>query len=300
MSFLKPDKTYTLGGVTVKDFLLTEHKHNNTSFPGKRTRPLLGVTIHNTEKITVVGTTMSEQYVRATVNGNMGQCFVHYYVDETEAWHLLPDDQIGWHAADGANGDGNCRTIAIEIIGNSPKAEENGAKLAAGLLAKYALTTDNLYTHSHWINVFSGKTGTREYLNTLKNSRKNCPVYILPHWADFEARVAAYMSKDITDASAPTVDKPKTIYRVQVGAYSSRENAETFLKEVKAKGLNGFIVEITPDNDIEVAPKKTAAALAEEILAGLWGNGEDRKKRLTAAGYDCKEVQAAVNARLKG
>ena len=299
MAFLKPDKIYTLNGVTVKDFLLTEHKHNNTSFPGKRTQPLLGVTIHNTEKIIVVGTTMSEQYARATVNGNMGQCFVHYYVDETEAWHLLPDDQKGWHAADGANGDGNCRTIAIEIIGNSPEAEENGAKLAAGLLAKYGLTTENLYTHSHWINVFSGKTGTREYLNTLKNSRKNCPVYILPHWADFEARVAAYMPEEIPDAPVPIADKPKTIYRVQVGAYSSRENAETFLKEVREKGLNGFIVEIIPENNVEVVPKKTIAALAEEVLAGLWGNGEDRKQRLTAAGYDPEQIQARVNELIK-
>lgn len=299
MAFLKPDKIYTLNGVTVKDFLLTEHKHNNAAFPGKRTLPLLGTTIHNTEKITVVGTTMSEQYARATVNGNMGQCFVHYYVDEIEAWHLLPDDWTGWHAADGANGDGNCRTIAIEIIGNSPEAEENGAKLAAGLLAKYGLTTENLYTHSHWMNVFSGKTGTREYLNTLNNPRKNCPVYILPHWADFEAKVAGYLPEEIPDAPVPNADKPKTIYRVQVGAYSSRENAETFLKEVKAKGLNGFIVEITPENDVKVAPKKTAAALAEEVLAGLWGNGEDRKQRITAAGYDYETVRKLVNELIK-
>lgn len=124
-------------------------------------------------------------------------------------------------------------------------------------------------------------------------------MYILPHWADFEAKVAAYLPEEIPDAPIPTVDKSKTIYRVQVGAYSSRENAETFLKEVREKGLNGFIVEISPDNDVEVAPKKTAAALAEEVLAGLWGNGEERKKRLTAAGYDCEEVQKHVNELLK-
>ena len=49
-----------------------------------------------------------------------------------------------------------------------------------------------------------------------------------------------------------------------------------------------------------VAAKKTIAQLADEVIAGLWGNGEDRKKRLQAAGYDYAAVQAAVNEKLLG
>lgn len=44
--------------------------------------------------------------------------------------------------------------------------------------------------------------------------------------------------------------------------------------------------------------KKTAAELAEEVLDGKWGNGSDRKARLTAAGYDYNAVQDAVNEKL--
>lgn len=44
---------------------------------------------------------------------------------------------------------------------------------------------------------------------------------------------------------------------------------------------------------------KTVHDVALEVLAGLWGNGEDRKRRLTAAGYDPAEVQAAVNELLE-
>ena len=40
---------------------------------------------------------------------------------------------------------------------------------------------------------------------------------------------------------------------------------------------------------------KTIEQLAYEVLAGLWGNGEERKQRLTAAGYDYAAVQAKVN-----
>lgn len=36
------------------------------------------------------------------------------------------------------------------------------------------------------------------------------------------------------------------------------------------------------------------------MLAGKWGNGEDRKKRLQAAGYDYPAVQAKVNELVKG
>lgn len=43
---------------------------------------------------------------------------------------------------------------------------------------------------------------------------------------------------------------------------------------------------------------KTTDQLAEEVIAGQWGNGADRKKRLTDAGYDYNVVQNAVNAKL--
>lgn len=40
---------------------------------------------------------------------------------------------------------------------------------------------------------------------------------------------------------------------------------------------------------------KTIEQLAYEVLAGMWGNGEERRQRLTAAGYDYDAVQAKVN-----
>ena len=40
---------------------------------------------------------------------------------------------------------------------------------------------------------------------------------------------------------------------------------------------------------------KTTEELAKEVIAGKWGNGEDRKQRLTAAGYNYSLIQAKVN-----
>lgn len=59
---------------------------------------------------------------------------------------------------------------------------------------------------------------------------------------------------------------------------------------IKENGLNGYSKAIVPP---EV--KKTVDELAREVLNGLWGNGEERRKKLTNAGYSYSDVQARVN-----
>lgn len=44
--------------------------------------------------------------------------------------------------------------------------------------------------------------------------------------------------------------------------------------------------------------KKSNEEIANEVLEGKWGNGEDRKNRLTAAGYDYNTIQGIVNDKL--
>lgn len=36
-------------------------------------------------------------------------------------------------------------------------------------------------------------------------------------------------------------------------------------------------------------------SLALEVIAGLWGNNEERRKKLESAGYDYDRVQKCVN-----
>lgn len=42
--------------------------------------------------------------------------------------------------------------------------------------------------------------------------------------------------------------------------------------------------------------KKSNAQIAQEVRAGLWGNGDDRRLRLGAAGYDYNAIQAIINS----
>lgn len=50
--------------------------------------------------------------------------------------------------------------------------------------------------------------------------------------------------------------------------------------------------------DVEEKPrkrKKSIKTIVQEVLLGKWGNGDERKARLEAAGYDYKAVQKAIN-----
>ncbi len=44
--------------------------------------------------------------------------------------------------------------------------------------------------------------------------------------------------------------------------------------------------------------RKSNEVIAQEVINGAWGNGDDRKKRLTAAGYNYTVVQAIVNKKM--
>lgn len=100
-------------------------------------------------------------------------------------------------------------------------------------------------------------------------------------------------------------------YCVQIGAYSVKKNAEAQLAKAKAAGFADAYIATKPKNPAaatapEPAPeqpaekRKTIDELAREVINGKWGNGEERKQRLTAAGYDYYAVQKRVNEMLGG
>ncbi len=304
MAILRPDTTTTLNEVKINEYLLTRHNPNRIAMPSVSMEgKIIGVTVHNTAWITTAaGTTPAEQYTRATVNGNMKDVRVHYYVDNVCAWQNLPHSLSGWHAADGS-GNGNRRTIAIECIMSSAynvtdkKSEDNCARLAAALLKKYNLDINHLFTHTHWLNVRDGKSGTVDYLNTAKNPYKTCPLYILPHWSAFKAKVQKYL----TDAK-PTV---KNIYRIrkswadaksQIGAYSSLENAKKACKTgysvFDANGVNIY----TSKTTASAVPFKIKVAISDLNIRKGPGTNYARTKYIPVGVYTIIEVQSGTGS----
>ena len=64
--------------------------------------------------------------------------------------------------------------------------------------------------------------------------------------------------------------------------------------KVNGKYIRGFILP-----PYEEKKKKTNKEIAQEVIAGLWGDGAERKKLLEAAGYNYKKIQDIVNNMLK-
>jgi hypothetical protein len=71
---------------------------------------------------------------------------------------------------------------------------------------------------------------------------------------------------------------------------------------IKKNGYNGYkksTTTTTTSSSTKTTTKKTIAEIAQEVIAGKWGDGDTRKKKLTAAGYDYAAVQSKVNELLK-
>lgn len=69
---------------------------------------------------------------------------------------------------------------------------------------------------------------------------------------------------------------------------------------LKAESGGGSTVCGWVDSDnISVLGQKTVNEIALEVIRGDWGNGDERVKRLAAAGYDARSVQARVEVLLK-
>jgi len=68
--------------------------------------------------------------------------------------------------------------------------------------------------------------------------------------------------------------------------------------EVNGQYIRGFV---TPryDRIKEKVHKKSDREIAEEVIAGKWGNGEERKKALLSNGYNYSNIQKEVNKILK-
>lgn len=86
---------------------------------------------------------------------------------------------------------------------------------------------------------------------------------------------------------------------LDIWQYSSKGKIEGIYGNVDMnKCYRDFPAEILNGNKpVEAKPveKKSIDVLVQEVLADKWGKGDERKKRLTEAGYDYEVVQAAVN-----
>lgn len=264
----------------------------------------IGICVHNT-----ANDAPAENEVAYMVRNDNKVSF-HFAVDGNEIWQGIPLDRNAWHAGDG-NGDGNRKHIGIEICyslnggDRFTAAEKNAAKFIAELLKERDWGIDRVKKHQD----FSGKycphrtldMGWQRFLDMIQAEldKLNKPTSDVLYCV----QTGAFAVKDNATALASELNSKgyntyivcvDNLYKVQVGAFAVRENADSMLAKVKGDGYSAFVTEKST-TETPKPTQKSIDELAREVLDRKWGNGTDRKNRLTAAGYDYDAVQKKVN-----
>lgn len=96
-----------------------------------------------------------------------------------------------------------------------------------------------------------------------------------------------------------TVKQPESIYKIAKEVINGKwGNGDDRKNNLTNAGYNYEDVQKCVNNILDGSGnvgKKSNVEIAREVYRGDWGNGDDRKKRLTASGYDYYTIQSIVN-----
>lgn len=113
---------------------------------------------------------------------------------------------------------------------------------------------------------------------------------------------SAFWNEKMSDPWYDNVSKWIAEYGDKVNDFNRTYDIWQHTSKGAIDGINGNIDMNVMYNNVfsfEQAPSvKSNEQLADEVINGKWGNGTDRKNRLTAAGYNYEAVQTIVNERL--
>ena len=149
----------------------------------------------------------------------------------------------------------------------------------------FALTVGTVIQVVDGKDTNKGATGTESYGNFV----------MIKHENGLESTYA-HLQKNIKVKIGDKVTKD-----TQIGVIGESGNAHGRHLHLRIK-KNGALVDpaqyLTADLEQTITSKKSVDEVAKEVIAGKWGNGEERKNRLTDAGYNYSEVQSKVNTML--
>ena len=236
------------------------------------------IVVHNTAN------DASAQNEIAYMRRNTNTVSFHYAVDDKEVVQGIEENRNSWNAGDGSKGKGNREGISIEICYSKSggerfiKAEENAVELIVDILKRYGWGIDRVTKHQDY-------------------NGKNCPHRTLDlGWDRFlkmiDAKLNPVEKKSVTEVAKEVIS----------GKWGNGNDRKTKLTkagynydEVQAK-VNELLGKKTTTT---TTTKKSVTVIAKEVIQGKWGNGTERKNKLTKAGYNYAEVQKKVNQLLK-
>lgn len=189
---------------------VVNHIPRDTSYNRRPSKDMYAeyITIHNTGN---PNSTAANERAWLTNPSNKVTASYHIVVDDSQAIECIPLDEVAWHAGDGYHGDGNRKSIGIEICesGDYAKTLDNAATLVASMLKQRGWGVDRLKRHYDW----SGKicprlmyddgrwTGWTAFVNMVKTKMQTNQTDVVSDWAkDSQAWV---IEQGISDGTRP-------------------------------------------------------------------------------------------------
>lgn len=185
-------------------------------------------------------------------NTSNAKAAVHAFIDGNSGvvYQALPWHFRAWHCG----GDANGTHISVEMCEPAYiKYHKNGYDITITDFPKALETVNRTYAAA--VELFAYLCD-RFSLNPLELGT------VISHSEGFKLRLASNHAdpehlwrkinpaltmdkfrKDISKMLLSSGAENDTIYRVQVGAFKSRKNAEAYMKQIKEKGFDAFIVE---------------------------------------------------------
>lgn len=154
-------------------------------------------------------------------------------------YQTLPWNHRGWHCGSGAKGSGNDTHIGFEICEDGltdtsyfSAIYKEAVELCAYLCKQYGLTEKDIICHSEGYKLgIASNHG--DVMHWWPKHGKNMDT--------FRAEVGKLLAESETP-KPETPTEPKKLYRVQVGAYSVKTNADAMLAKVKAAGFKDAFI----------------------------------------------------------
>ena len=239
------------------------------------------IVVHNTANDASAENEIS--YMR----NNDNKISFHYAVDDVEIVQGILENRNAWHSGDGASGNGNRKGIAIEICYSKSggkkfeKAEENAAEFIASKLKEKGWGIDKVKKHQDFDN-------------------KYCPHRTLDlGWDRFLNKIRSYLGETSVDINNVLKDLDTIVDEVIAGKWSNGEDRKNKLTQAgyNYQEIQNLVNKRLIGSNIN-SSNDSIDIIVNEVIAGKWGNGNDRRTNLENAGYNYQEIQDRVNERL--
>ena len=273
------------------------------------------VVIHND-----AGSMTPEQYVNWLRNRDKALGIAHYYCNRNTIARVVDTVNMGYHTGDWWS---NCRSIGYEVCESLKVSDEEFLQnedvtlmQATEDLIYYGLPINTSTVRLH--HEFVPTTCPHRSMELHGNSTESVKEYFVNRMRYFatlgntvdemlgqvsenptvqetvkEERTAQKSSGKSVDEVAQEV--LQGLWGNGQERYDNLTNAGYNAQEVQDK-VNSILNGETPSN----SASSDLDSVAQEVLQGMWGNGQERFDNLTSAGYDAQAVQDRVNALLSG